>query len=69
MGVMAGYTNFAVGHLANKSAMISVDELLHSDSITQLREHDNIWQETIMTTGQPILKNDKFTIKSPWFTL
>ncbi len=69
MGVMAGYTNFAVGHLANKSAMISVDELLNSDSITQLREHDNIWQETIMTTGQPILKNDKFTIKSPWFTL
>lgn len=65
MGVMAGYTNFAVGHLANKSAMISVDELLNSDSITQLREHDNIWQETIMTTGQPILKNDKFTIKSP----
>lgn len=62
---MAGYTNFAVGHLANKSAMISVDELLNSDSITQLREHDNIWQETIMTTGQPILKNDKFTIKSP----
>jgi 6-phosphofructokinase 1 len=65
MGVMAGYTNFAVGHLANKSAMISVDELLQSDSVTQLREHDNIWQETIMTTGQPILKNDKYTIKSP----
>lgn len=62
---MAGYTNFAVGHLANKSAMISVDELLQSDSVTQLREHDNIWQETIMTTGQPILKNDKYTIKSP----
>lgn len=44
MGVMAGYTNFAVGHLANKSAMICVDELIHSDSVTQLREHDNIWQ-------------------------
>lgn len=24
-GVMAGYTNFAVGHFASKSAMISVD--------------------------------------------
>lgn len=30
MGVMAGYTNFAVGHLANKSTMISIDELIHS---------------------------------------
>lgn len=23
--IMAGYTNFAIGHLANKSSMISVD--------------------------------------------
>lgn len=65
MGVMAGYTNFAVGHLANRSTMISVDELIMSESSTQLREHDYIWQETIMTTGQPTLKNDVFTIKSP----
>jgi hypothetical protein len=34
---MAGYTNFAVGHLANKSAMISVDELVMSESVTQLK--------------------------------
>jgi len=60
MGVMAGYTNFAVGHLANKSAMISVDELIHSESVTQLREHDDLWQQTIMTTGQPRLRNDRF---------
>jgi len=28
--MMAGYTNFAVGHFASKSAMISVDELILS---------------------------------------
>lgn len=65
MGVMAGYTNFAVGHLANKSAMISVTELIHSESTTQLREHDDIWQQTIMTTGQPTFKNENYDLKSP----
>jgi hypothetical protein len=34
---MSGYTNFAVGHLANKNAMISVDELILSESVTQLK--------------------------------
>lgn len=65
MGVMAGYTNFAVGHLANKSAMISVDELIMSESVTQLKEHDEIWQQTLMTTGQPRMLNDQLVIKTP----
>lgn len=65
MGVMAGYTNFAVGHLANKSAMISVDELIMSESVTQLKEHDEIWQQTLMTTGQPRMLNDHLVIVSP----
>lgn len=65
MGVMSGYTNFAVGHLSNKSTMISVDELLQSESVPQLREYEDIWQQTIMTTGQPRLLNDNFVIKAP----
>jgi 6-phosphofructokinase 1 len=62
MCIMAGYTNFAVGHLANKSAMISVDELILSESVTMLKEHEDIWQQTIMTTGQPRLLNDSYVI-------
>jgi 6-phosphofructokinase 1 len=60
---MSGYTNFAVGHLANKNAMISVNELILSESVTELKEHDDIWQQTIMTTGQPRLLNDNYEIK------
>lgn len=37
MGVMSGYTNFAVGHLASKSTMISVDELIAEETKTQLK--------------------------------
>lgn len=66
MGMMAGYTNFAVGHLANKSGMISIEQLLKQESsFTKLKEHDDIWQQTIMTTGQPRMLNDDFTIRTP----
>ena len=39
-GLMCGYTNFATGHLANKNAMISVEELIQSQSETNLRDHE-----------------------------
>lgn len=54
---MSGYTNFATGHLANKSTMIPIDELIHADSATFLKEHDAMWQRVLGATGQPNFLN------------
>ena len=54
---MCGYTNFACGHLANKNSMISVEELINSESTTKLKEEDDTWQRLIAITGQPSFIN------------
>ena len=56
-GLMAGYTNFACGHLANKNGMISVDELISSESTTKLTENHDSWQRLLAITGQPSFLN------------
>ena len=56
-GLMCGYTNFAAGHLANKNAMIAVDELILSETVTRLKETDESWQRLQAITGQPSFLN------------
>ncbi len=55
---MCGYTNFAIGHLKNRVAMVPLDQMMHNEKY-YLRPSDENWQRLLATTGQPSFINDE----------
>jgi len=57
-GLMCGYTNFAIGHLKNRVAMVPIDQTLSNQKYC-LKPSDENWQRLLATTGQPSFINDE----------
>lgn len=55
---MCGYTNFAIGHLKNRVAMVPTQEMIRTQNKACLQVHDEHWQRLIASTGQPAFIND-----------
>lgn len=53
---MSGYTNFAIGHLKNRVAMVPIEQMINADKYC-LRPHEENWQRLLATTGQPSFLN------------
>jgi len=55
---MSGYTNFGIGHLKNRIAMIPLDEMYKAEKF-HLKPSDENWQRLLATTGQPSFINNE----------
>jgi 6-phosphofructokinase 1 len=55
---MSGYTNFAIGHLKNRVAMVPIEQMLSADKYCLRPEEEN-WQRLLATTGQPSFLNEQ----------
>ena len=53
---MCGYTNFAIGHLKNRVAMVPIEKMLSADKYC-LKPFEQNWQRLLATTGQPSFLN------------
>jgi 6-phosphofructokinase 1 len=53
---MCGFTNFAIGHLKNRVAMVPIEQMICADKYCLRPEEEN-WQRLLATTGQPSFLN------------